>query len=105
MVKSPIPPQPADKALASDTRKHSLIEFPSRFPIKVMGLNEEGVVHALTEIARRLAPDFDATEIELRPSRTGKYLGVTMIVTATSREQLDALYLAFTSHALVKVVL
>jgi hypothetical protein len=40
MVKSPIPPQPADKALASDTRKHSLIEFPSRFPIKVMGLNE-----------------------------------------------------------------
>ena len=105
MVKPPIPPQPADKALTSDTRTHSLIEFPSRFPIKVMGLNEEGLVHALTEIARRLDPDFDATEIELRPSRTGKYLGVTLTVTATSQEQLGAHYLAFTSHTLVKVVL
>ncbi|AVO40892.1 YbeD family protein [Simplicispira suum] len=105
METPPIPPKPADAAIASDTRKNSLIEYPSRFPIKVMGANEDGLVRALTEIARRLDPSFDAAGIELRPSRTGKYLGVTLTVTATSREQLDALYLAFTSHALVKVVL
>ncbi|MCB1978494.1 MAG: DUF493 domain-containing protein [Burkholderiaceae bacterium] len=101
----PVPPQPADAAIASDTRKNSLITYPSRFPIKVMGANEQGLVPALTEVAKRFDPQFDAAGIELRPSRTGKYLGVTLIVTARSREQLDALYLALTSHPLVKVVL
>jgi putative lipoic acid-binding regulatory protein len=43
--------------------------------------------------------------VELRPSSTGKYLGVTITVRATSREQLDDLYRALTSHPMVKVVL
>ena len=29
----------------------SLIEYPSRFPIKVLGLNVDGFVHAITSIA------------------------------------------------------
>ena len=83
----------------------SLIEYPSQFPIKVMGQNVEGFVHALTQIAEKFDSNFDATTIELRDSKGGKYLGVTLTVTATSREQLDNLYRAFTSHPLVKVVL
>ena len=47
----------------------------------------------------------DAASVELRPSSGGKYLGVTITITATSREQLDDLYRALTSHPLVKVVL
>ena len=90
---------------ASDPRKDSLIEYPSDFPIKVMGANVNGFVHAVTEVARRFDPDFDASTIELRDSRAGNYLGVTITVTATSREQLDDLYRALTSHPMVKVVL
>ncbi len=82
-----------------------MIEYPSRFPIKVMGANVNGFVHAVTEVARRFDPDFDASTIELRDSRAGNYLGVTITVTATSREQLDDLYRALTSHPMVKVVL
>ena len=48
--------------------EESLIEYPCRFPIKVMGVNADGFVHAITEIARRFDPSFDAAEIELRPS-------------------------------------
>ncbi len=90
---------------SADSRKDSLIEYPSRFPIKVMGANVNGFVHAVTEVARRFDPDFDASTIELRDSRAGNYLGVTITVTATSREQLDDLYRALTSHPMVKVVL
>ncbi|MBS0469090.1 MAG: DUF493 family protein [Proteobacteria bacterium] len=90
---------------ASDPRKDSLIEYPSRFPIKVMGANVNGFVHAVIELARRFDPDFDASTIELRDSRAGNYLGVTITVTATSREQLDDLYRALSSHPMVKVVL
>ena len=83
----------------------SLIDYPCRFPIKVMGANADGFVRAITEIARRFDPGFDAAEIELRPSSGSKYLGVTITVTATSREQLDELYRTLSTHPMVKVVL
>jgi len=93
-----------DSGAAPDDRK-SLIEYPSAFPIKVMGANVDGFVHAITEVARRFDPAFDAATLELRPSKGEKYLGVTITVTATSREQLDDLYRALSSHPMVKVVL
>jgi putative lipoic acid-binding regulatory protein len=86
-------------------RRDSLIEYPCAFPIKVMGLKVDGFVHAMTEVAERFDPSFDARTIELRPSKGGNYLGVTLTVHATSREQLDDLYRALTSHPMVKVVL
>jgi uncharacterized protein len=85
--------------------EQSLIEYPSRFPIKVMGLNADGFVRAVTEIARRFDPAFDASTIELRPSSGSKYLGVTITVNATSRAQLDELYRTLSTHPMVKVVL
>ena len=81
----------------------SLIEYPSQFPIKVMGLKVDGYVQAVTHIAAQYDPNFDASTIELRESKGGKYLGVT--VTATSREQLDELYRTLSTHPMVKVVL
>ena len=85
--------------------EQSLIEYPSQFPIKVMGLNADGFVHAITMIAERFDPTFDAATVELRASKGDKYLGVTVTVTATSREQLDELYLTLSTHPMVKMVL
>ncbi|MBZ4210676.1 MAG: DUF493 family protein [Comamonadaceae bacterium] len=87
------------------TSPESLIEYPSQFPIKVMGIKSDGLVHAISLIARQFDPDFDASTIELRESKGGKYLGVTVTVTATSREQLDELYRTLSTHPMVKVVL
>ena len=36
-----------------DPRKDSLIEYPSLFPIKVMGAKVDSFVHAVTELARQ----------------------------------------------------
>ena len=83
----------------------SLIQYPSRFPIKVMGVKAEGFVEAVTMIAQRFDPGFDSACIELRDSRAGKYLGITITVNATSREQLDELYRTLSTHPMVKVVL
>jgi uncharacterized protein len=88
-----------------DSRKDSLIEYPCLFPIKVMGAKVDGFVQALTHVAEQFDPTFDASTIELRPSKAGNYLGVTLTVTATSREQLDELYRTLSSHPMVKVVL
>ena len=94
-----------DSASEAQARPESLIEYPSLFPIKVMGNKVEGLVHAITEIARQFDPAFDASTIELRESKGGNYLGVTITVMATSREQLDELYRTLSTHPMVKVVL
>jgi len=99
------PPTGAAPDTPVDARKDSLIEYPSKFPIKVMGAKVDGFVHAVTQVAERFDPTFDASTVELRPSKAGNYLGVTITVTATSREQLDDLYRALSSHPMVKVVL
>jgi putative lipoic acid-binding regulatory protein len=96
---------PTDSAASASERKDSLIDYPSAFPIKIMGLAHEDFVHAITHLARTFDPFFDAASIELRTSSGGKYLGITITVTATSREQLDGLYIALSSHPMVKVVL
>jgi putative lipoic acid-binding regulatory protein len=87
------------------SRQESLIEYPSQFPIKVMGQKVDGMVAAVTAIARQFDPAFDAATIELRESKGGNYLGVTITITATSREQLDELYRTLSTHPMVKVVL
>jgi putative lipoic acid-binding regulatory protein len=83
----------------------SLIEYPSVFPIKVMGAHVEGFTEAIVAVARRFDPGFDAASVESRPSKAGNYLGLTISVTATSREQLDELYRTLSTHPMVKVVL
>ena len=90
---------------APAVQPESLIEYPSLFPITVMGLKVDGLVHAITVIAHEFDATFDASTIELRESKGGKYLGVTVTVTVTSREQLDELYRTLSTHPMVKVVL
>ena len=85
--------------------EESLIVYPCAFPIKVMGAKADGFVHAITSVAHEFDPTFDAKTIELRESKGGNYLGITITVTATSREQLDELYRTLSTHPMVKMVL
>lgn len=97
MTSSPPPP--------GNSRQDSLIEYPCRFPIKVMGSKVDGFVHAMTQIAEQFDPSFDASTLELRDSKNGNYLGITLTITATSREQLDELYRTLSTHPMVKIAL
>jgi len=83
----------------------SLLEFPCDFPVKIMGARADDFARCMVEIVMRHAPDFTAESVEMRASATGKYLSLTCTIRATSRAQLDGLYLELTGHPLVKVVL
>lgn len=89
----------------ADKPERSLIEYPSAFPIKVMGANVEGFAAAIAHVALQFDPGFDALTIEQRPSKGGNYLGLTITIRATSRPQLDELYRTLTTHPMVKMVL
>ena len=83
----------------------SLIEYPTDFPIKVMGRREPRLVQTIVEIVRHHAPDFDPATVEMRTSKKNSYLSVTCTVRATSSEQLDALYQELCDHPMVVMVL
>ena len=89
----------------SSSSEPSLIEYPCEFPLKVMGHKQPGFTQAVVEIVRRHAPGFDETTVEQRISRKGTYLSLTCTITATSREQLDAVYRDLCDHPLVAMVL
>lgn len=92
-------------SLASKPDEPSLIEYPSDFPIKALGRNADGFAEAVIAVVLEHAPDFDPATVELRPSSGRNYLSCTCTFRATSRAQLDALYMALTSHPMVAVVL
>ncbi|RTL52283.1 MAG: DUF493 family protein [Rhodocyclaceae bacterium] len=83
----------------------TLLEFPCDFPLKIMGATRDGFAQAVVEVVIKHAPDFDAASVEMRPSKAGNYLSLTCTVRATSKAQLDALYMELTGHPWVKIVL
>jgi len=83
----------------------SLIEYPSDFPIKIMGAMHDEFAQTMLELVLQHDPEFDAAKMDMRPSSKGTYLAITVTVRATSREQLDNLYRALSGHPMVKVVL
>ena len=85
--------------------KDSLIEYPSDFPIKVMGPTHEEFAATITEVLVELDPTFHAGKLTERPSAKGNYIGLTVVVRATSREQLDDIYRTLSAHPMVKIVL
>jgi len=85
--------------------QESLIEYPTDFPIKIMGRREPKLVQSIVDIVQRHAPDFDASTVEMRTSKKNNYLSVTCTVRATSREQLDSLYRDLCDHPAIVMVL
>jgi putative lipoic acid-binding regulatory protein len=86
-------------------RSESLIEYPSDFPIKVMGPTHVDFAATIVDVVLGFDPTFHAGKMETRPSAKGNYTGLTVTVRAVSRDQLDALYSALSAHPMVKIVM
>ena len=85
--------------------RESLLTFPCVFPMKVMGRREDGFAQLVADIVLRHAADFHPETIEMRSSKNGRYLSLTVTINARSREQLDALYSELSKHPMVMMVL
>ena len=83
----------------------SLIKYPCDFPIKVMGKQVPDMAQVLSELVRGFDPAFDPATVEMRPSKAGNYMGLTLTLYVTSREQLDEMYRTLSTHPLVKYTL
>ena len=73
--------------------------------MKVMGRREDGFAQLVADIVLRHASDFHPETMEMRSSKNGRYLSLTVTINARSREQLDALYSELSKHPMVMMVL
>ena len=85
------------------TDDESPLEFPCEFPIKAMGRGDEDFALHVVGLIRPHAPDMDSSRVRTTPSRHGRYVSVTVTITAENRAQLDAIYRSL--HADERVVM
>lgn len=83
----------------------SLLEFPCQFPIKTIGLDHAGFQSAVTRIISAHAGELSADAITTSPSSNGKYLSISVVITAKNQDQLDAIYQELTAMESVRFVL
>lgn len=86
-------------------KEKELLQFPCDFPIKVMGYTDPDFASVIGELIKEFDPLFNPETIARRPSKQGRYEALHVVIHATSRQQLDSIYMALTHHPMVKVVL
>ncbi len=91
--------------MEENLNEDTLLEFPCDFAVKAMGYADTDFDLLVVELVRRHAPDLSEGAVKTRPSKAGKYVAVTVHITATSKAQLDAIYMDLTAHELVVMAL
>ena len=85
--------------------QESLLEFPCRFPIKAMGLDEAEFEAHVLQIISAHVDDIGPDDVSIRPSSKGKFLAVTVTIVAQSQEHLDRVYRNLTASERILYVL
>jgi putative lipoic acid-binding regulatory protein len=89
----------------SETPEETLLEFPCRFPIKIMGRVSDSFRRVVVELVEEHVGKLDDDDISESPSSKGNFVSITITITATSRIQLDGIYQALTDSEHVLVAL
>ena len=77
--------KPGESALA-------LLDYPSRYALKVFGAPGAEFERAVLELVRARCPQAEHIEIGRRLSSGGKYLALTLTFTVHSQLQLEEIY-------------
>ncbi len=81
------------------------IEFPCDYPIKVLGRSSEDLTEVILTVFEQHAPGFDRTAVTARASSKGTFTAITVTITATGSDQLEALHQNLLETGRVKMVI
>lgn len=85
--------------------QETLLEFPCKFPVKVMGRGEPGFEELVTGIVLAHAEAYAGEQVTTNASSSGKFISVTVPIEALSKNQLDRIYQDLTDCGQVLVAL
>ena len=78
--------------------EESAIEFPCAFPIKMMGRDTPEFRATVRSLIENHVGPVDEEAIRFNLSGKGNFVSVTVTVTASSQQQLDAIYRDVSAH-------
>ena len=78
------------------SEEDTLFEFPCQFPIKAMGKNTAEFDSIVVAIVREHVEDINEGAVKSKLSKGDKFISVTVMIEATSKRQLDAIYQGLT---------
>lgn len=85
------------------------IEFPCQYPIKVLGDAHgeliEHVVKVMNSHAANNAAKISESDLKINHSSKGKWQSITVVIIATGKPQLDAIFADLKTSNRVKMVL
>jgi len=70
----------------------ALIDYPSRFPLKVFGQKTAEFETIVVDLVRARCPQAEHIEVSRRSSRGDKYVALTLTFTVYSQQQLEEIY-------------
>lgn len=70
----------------------ALIDYPNKFPLKVVGNHGPHFEPTVIALVRSRCPQAEHIEVRRRPSRGGKYIALTLTFTVYSQQQLEDIY-------------
>ncbi len=76
----------------------SLLEFPCEFPIKMMGRDTPEFRAIARSLVEKHVGAVADERVQAAVSRNGRFVSVTVTVTATSQQQLDDIYTDVSAH-------
>ena len=76
----------------------TLMEFPCEFPIKMMGRESPEFHKTVRDLVEKHTGPLSDNAFQTAQSRKGRFVSITVTVTAESREQLDNIYRDLTAH-------
>ncbi len=88
-----------------ELEEDTIMSFPCQFPIKAMGIADDGFEVLVISLIRKHVPNILEGSVKRRLSQGGKYVSITVTVEAESRAQLDNIYLELTGHEKVLTAL
>lgn len=81
------------------------IEFPCDYPVKVLGRSSDDFEVQVIEVFERHAPGFDQSTVTLKASSKGTFTSLSVTITATGPEQLEALHQDLLATGIVNMVI
>lgn len=78
--------------------RESALQFPCRFPIKMMGRDTPEFRDLARELVESHAGTVLDSAVQAAVSRNGRFVSITVTITATSQRQLDNIYRDASSH-------
>lgn len=85
--------------------RSKILDFPTNFTIKAFGPNTPEFIDEISNLASSSCEENDTPTFNYQLSKNKRYISISVSVYVTSKNNLDNIYRALTSHPQIKMVI